>query len=703
MKKWWPLLIIFILILSIADASYATDNKVTGNTFAEIIDKLVTGIKSIFKNVVGDERFDWIIPKPSNLRSTTNEQDVRLMWDEDSGSGDINKPVISLISPINTPSYERNAQIDFTCSASDENRIVKIELWIKTSTGNLNLEGTQTEFTDDNNLIASATFTKSFINQGSYQWTCKAYDTNGNSDFGAINGEYPRFTIKAIKVVEEYRIQGAAAQEITPSIPSPPSNLQTGVLSASKIRLTWDDFSSNELGFKIERALSIITLANSPEPITSWEEIAQTDTNTAVYDDENLLQDTTYRYRVRSFNAAGNSAYSNTAMATTLLDITNPVVSLISPINNPSYYANAPIDFTCSASDEEGINKIELLINPPTAINVDDESGFLVEDTKQTVGNAVTVTFTKSFTQVGAYAWNCKANDNNGNVAFGSIKGRSPEFNIQLASSDKEIFVGYRIYRVNKEAGDQQILISNTRQFFGCDRSLLGCFYTDENVIPGRYDYYVKSLISRGGVEQESWSSNIIEVKVLPQSGSGGGGSGGGGGGGGSRGTGESTCTENWLCGDWGECINSKQTRACVDLNNCGNAVEKTPKPTELRSCTDLQAPPDETGLEEGQDQGEIDYEVQSSSTQQIITIVVLVVLIVSILSIVFRKKIFKKGNKVQEAKTQIKSSAHGDYESTKKAVGNAKSQGFSDNDIRKELQSKGWTRDQINEIMKKI
>src|SRR3989344_5946891 len=361
MKKWWSLLIIFILILSIVDVSYAADNRVTGNTFAEIIEKLANGIKNIFKGVVGIEigQEDTNILKPSNLRSTINGQDVRLMWDEDFGSGDVSKPVISLISPIDAQSYEINTPIDFTCSASDENGIAKIELWITTPSGNSNLEDTQTDFSDA--LIASATFTKSFNTAGSYQWTCKAYDVNGNGDFGAINGGYPRFTIRVIKVVEETGVQGAAVID-TPSIPLAPSNLQASVLSASKIRLNWDDLSSNELGFKIERARSIIAIANNPGSITPWEEIFQTDTNTAVYNDENLLQDTIYHYRVRSFNAVGNSAYSNTAIATTLSDTTNPVVSLISPINNPSYYTNIPIDFTCSASDESGINRIELLI-----------------------------------------------------------------------------------------------------------------------------------------------------------------------------------------------------------------------------------------------------------------------------------------------------------------------------------------------------
>lgn len=42
-------------------------------------------------------------------------------------------------------------------------------------------------------------------------------------------------------------------------------------------------------------------------------------------------------------------------------------------------------------------------------------------------------------------------------------------------------------------------------------------------------------------------------------------------------------CTENWVCSVWSECQpNGKQTRTCIDKNNCG--TEKN-KPEEIRDC----------------------------------------------------------------------------------------------------------------------
>jgi hypothetical protein len=41
-------------------------------------------------------------------------------------------------------------------------------------------------------------------------------------------------------------------------------------------------------------------------------------------------------------------------------------------------------------------------------------------------------------------------------------------------------------------------------------------------------------------------------------------------------------CEERWICTDWSECIDGKQTRECADANNCG--TEKY-KPVEERAC----------------------------------------------------------------------------------------------------------------------
>lgn len=42
------------------------------------------------------------------------------------------------------------------------------------------------------------------------------------------------------------------------------------------------------------------------------------------------------------------------------------------------------------------------------------------------------------------------------------------------------------------------------------------------------------------------------------------------------------TCTEDWTCTNWLDCINGKEKRVCTDLNSCGTEDEK---PSELQLC----------------------------------------------------------------------------------------------------------------------
>lgn len=44
----------------------------------------------------------------------------------------------------------------------------------------------------------------------------------------------------------------------------------------------------------------------------------------------------------------------------------------------------------------------------------------------------------------------------------------------------------------------------------------------------------------------------------------------------------EVTCTEDWICTDWTECVNGKQTRTCADVNRCGTTEDK---PELMQSC----------------------------------------------------------------------------------------------------------------------
>ncbi len=95
---------------------------------------------------------------------------------------------------------------------------------------------------------------------------------------------------------------------VNSATPNAPTSLAATAVSTSQINLSWTDNSGNETGFKIERCTG--------SGCTNFAQIATVSAN--VYNNTGLSKNTTYTYRVRAYNAAGNSAYSNTIARKTL-------------------------------------------------------------------------------------------------------------------------------------------------------------------------------------------------------------------------------------------------------------------------------------------------------------------------------------------------------------------------------------------------
>ena len=92
-----------------------------------------------------------------------------------------------------------------------------------------------------------------------------------------------------------------------PEPPAAPASLKASNVTATSVSLTWQDRSTDETGFVIEY---------SADNGRTWSRMS-VGANTRAYTVTGLTRNTTYRFRVFAFNAAGNSANSNTATATT--------------------------------------------------------------------------------------------------------------------------------------------------------------------------------------------------------------------------------------------------------------------------------------------------------------------------------------------------------------------------------------------------
>lgn len=121
------------------------------------------------------------------------------------------------------------------------------------------------------------------------------------------------------------------------AVPPAPSGLTATGVATNRINLTWSDNAIEEFGFKIERAIA------SAGP---WTEIAAVGANVTSYADTNgLSAGTTWFYRVRAFNSAGNSAYAGPVSATT-----PGLPPTLDPVSNRVINEETLLSFTNTAS-----------------------------------------------------------------------------------------------------------------------------------------------------------------------------------------------------------------------------------------------------------------------------------------------------------------------------------------------------------------
>jgi hypothetical protein len=119
------------------------------------------------------------------------------------------------------------------------------------------------------------------------------------------------YRVRAYNSVDDSSYSNTAndTTQALPALPNAPSNLTATAVSSSQINLTWADNSNNETGFKIERCKG--------SSCANFAQIATVGANVTSYSNTHLSRNSTYKYRVRAYNTAGNSGYSNIATATT--------------------------------------------------------------------------------------------------------------------------------------------------------------------------------------------------------------------------------------------------------------------------------------------------------------------------------------------------------------------------------------------------
>jgi fibronectin type 3 domain-containing protein len=99
----------------------------------------------------------------------------------------------------------------------------------------------------------------------------------------------------------------ARAKSTAAEPPVPPSDLAATAAACDHIHLSWYDNSDNEAGYKIERSENGVDFAP----------VGTVGTNSSSYEDTGLKEAQTYWYRLKAYNSAGDSSYSNIDSALT--------------------------------------------------------------------------------------------------------------------------------------------------------------------------------------------------------------------------------------------------------------------------------------------------------------------------------------------------------------------------------------------------
>jgi hypothetical protein len=203
-------------------------------------------------------------------------------------------PDASITSPATGSAFPAGTPIALTANAADEGSITQVAFYAGPT-----LIGT----------TATSPYSVTWNNAptGAHRLTARATD-NG----GLVHISAPVFI------------------SVAAGAPSAPTNLAAGTVTASAVPLTWTDNATNETGYQVERAVGGGNFAL----------LATLGANATSHTDSTVAAATSYSYRVRAVNAAGNSDYSNT------VGVTTP----------PSALPSAPTGLTAAAVSRSQIN-----------------------------------------------------------------------------------------------------------------------------------------------------------------------------------------------------------------------------------------------------------------------------------------------------------------------------------------------------------
>jgi len=231
---------------------------------------------------------------------------------------DTTPPVVSITSPANNASISTVTSV--TANATDDVAVSKVEFYV---------DGVL-KATDTTGPSYTYSLDPSTLSVGSHTLTAKAYDAANNNSSGSITFTVPDTTPPTI------------------------SAISAGSITQNTATVSWttNEASDTQVEYGTTISYGSATTLNASMVTSHSASIS------------GLSASTTYHYRVKSKDAAGNLATSADGTFTTLApapDTTKPTVSITAPLNNATITTTTTV--TATASDNVGVVGVQFLLD----------------------------------------------------------------------------------------------------------------------------------------------------------------------------------------------------------------------------------------------------------------------------------------------------------------------------------------------------
>ncbi len=204
-----------------------------------------------------------------------------------------------------------------------------------TTASSVSLGWTDNSGAEDGFGVERCTGTAAACNDGDFtEITQTAANTVIYTDATAAATTTYTYRVRALKAGGLDSGYSNEAQGTTSAVPVPatPTGLAATAISAAQVDLGWTDVATTETGYRVERCTGTTVTCDDG----GFGQIAEIAADAISYSDGTTAENTTYTYRVRAYNAGGNSGYSNEddaatpVAAPTVLTVTGTTASSVS-------------------------------------------------------------------------------------------------------------------------------------------------------------------------------------------------------------------------------------------------------------------------------------------------------------------------------------------------------------------------------------